>query len=227
MHVIITTELFHTLHDLLHACCVMIFHEKEAAEFPREAVRKFAYKPMFKAYMANFTVRPRVLLIDWLWGSHSSDYEEFYLLDTMTCSHVTGNRHSIGTFHLHLQDRLNQAKDEHEVGNMQSRYDMQRFFTMFTRIHTQNILLRPQEAVQWMVGDMATKGFSSPPPAVLTSSGQKCLSLGKVGTINILSNRHARRTEEQRRGKPNSPMEIWSGLKHLENWRRGKSVWQL
>jgi hypothetical protein len=47
---------------------------------------------------------------------------------------VTVNRRSRGIFRLHLEDRINQARNPHEAGNMQSRYVMQRSFTMFTRI---------------------------------------------------------------------------------------------
>jgi hypothetical protein len=65
---------------------------------------------------------------------------------------------------------------------------VQKSFTMFTRIHIENILLRPQKTVPWIVGTVAPED-SYPPLAVFHSSpfwpmstGPKCFSLGKVGT---------------------------------------------
>jgi hypothetical protein len=53
---------------------VTIFQEKETAEVPGEAAREFAYELMFKAFMANFTDRPRFLLIHFF-NNVSAEYE--------------------------------------------------------------------------------------------------------------------------------------------------------
>jgi hypothetical protein len=126
----------------------MVLQEREAAGFSRGAAIKFAYKLIFKAFKANFSDRPWVLWIEILKTTLIVGYEVLTALtmksstfwDITTCSPVKVNGRFEGTYHLHLQQR-------HEAGNMQSRYGVQKSFTMFTRIHIENILLRPQKTV--------------------------------------------------------------------------------